>query len=133
VARVLVIDDSPTVREMVRVALEPAGHEVLQASDGAVGVEVQRVLSCDVVITDLIMPEKEGLETILELRREWPQLSIIAVSGGSAVLNKRDLLRAARSFGAAQTLSKPFTAGQLVESVARAVATRPRPDPPVDG
>lgn len=121
-ARVLVIDDSPTVREMVRTALEPAGHEVLQAADGRVGVEVQRVLSCDVVITDLIMPEKEGLETILELRREWPQLKIIAVSGGSAVLNKTDLLRAARSFGAAQTISKPFTARQLLDSVAQAVA-----------
>lgn len=121
-ARVLVIDDSPTVREMIRTALEPAGHEVLQASDGRVGVEVQRVLSCDVVITDLIMPEKEGLETILELRREWPELKIIAVSGGSAVLNKRDLLRAARSFGAARTLSKPFTARELVDSVAEAMA-----------
>lgn len=121
-ARVLVIDDSPTVREMVRTALEPAGHEVLQAEDGRVGVEVQRVLSCDVVITDLIMPEQEGLETILELRREWPRLKIIAVSGGSAILNKRDLLRTARSFGAAATLSKPFTARQLVDSVAEAVA-----------
>jgi len=117
-----VIDDSPTVREMVRTALEPAGHEVLQAEDGRVGVEVQRVLSCDVVITDLIMPEQEGLETILELRREWPRLKIIAVSGGSAILNKRDLLRTARSFGAAATLSKPFTARQLVDSVAEAVA-----------
>ncbi len=124
-ARVLVIDDSPTVREMMRTALEPAGHEVLQAADGRIGVEVQRVLSCDVVITDLIMPEKEGFETILELRREWPQLEIIAVSGGSAVLNKADLLRAARSFGAGQTISKPFTARQLVESVAQAISTRP--------
>ncbi len=121
-ARVLVIDDSPTVREMARLALEPAGHEVLQAADGRVGVDIQRVLSCDVVITDLLMPEKEGLETILELRREWPQLKIIAVSGGSAVLNKMDLLQAARSFGAAQTISKPFTARQLIDSVAQAVS-----------
>ncbi len=124
-ARVLVIDDSPTVREMVRTALEPAGHEVLQAADGRVGVEVQRVLSCDVVITDLIMPEKEGLETILELRREWPQIKIIAVSGGSAVLNKKDLLRAARSFGAVETISKPFTARQLIDSVAQLVSPAP--------
>ncbi|MDG2307156.1 MAG: response regulator [Candidatus Binatia bacterium] len=124
-ARVLVIDDSATVREMARMALEPAGHEVLQAANGRVGLEVQRVLACDVVITDLIMPEKEGLETILELRREWPQLKIIAVSGGSAVLDKRDLLHAARSFGAGQTLSKPFTARQLIDSVSQAVSPPP--------
>jgi len=118
---------------MLKQTFERAGYDVATASNGRIGIQLYQTNPFDVVITDLIMPEKEGLETILELRREWPQLSIIAVSGGSAVLNKRDLLRAARSFGAAQTLSKPFTAGQLVESVARAVATRPRPDPPVDG
>lgn len=120
-ARVLVIDDSSTVREMVRTTLEAEGYDVLQAVDGRAGLEVQRVLPCDVVITDLIMPEKEGLETILELRREWPCLEIIAVSGGSAVLDKEDLLRTARSFGAKQTISKPFTPRQLLDSVAAAV------------
>lgn len=122
-ARVLVIDDSATVREMVRTTLEPAGYEVLQAADGRFGVEVQRALACDLVITDIIMPEKEGLETILELRREWPGLVIIAVSGGTAILDKGDLLAAARSFGAAQTITKPFTARQLLDTVSEAVST----------
>lgn len=125
-ARVLVIDDSPTVREMVRTTLEAEGYEILQAVDGRAGLEVQRILPCDVVITDLIMPEKEGLETILELRRTWPGLAIIAVSGGSAVLDKEDLLRTARSFGAARTLSKPFTPRQLLDHVAAAIEA-PRP------
>jgi len=121
VARILVIDDSRTVREMVRMVLERAGHEVVQAPNGKLGLEMHRASNCDLVITDLIMPEKEGFETILELRRGWPGLQIIAVSGGSAALDKSDLLRTARSFGAAHTIPKPFTAKQLLDSVTRAV------------
>ncbi len=129
-ARILVIDDSPTVREMVRATLESEGHEVVQAIDGRAGVEAQRRLGCDAVITDLIMPEQEGLQTIRELRRAWPELPIVAVSGGSAVLDKDDLLFAARTFGAARTLAKPFTARDLLHALGEAVAEPARSAPP---
>ena len=128
-ARVLVIDDSPTARRMVRIALEPVGYEVLEASDGRMGVEMQRTKPCDLVITDLIMPEKEGLETIRELHREWPRLEIIAISGGSPALDKQHLLRTAQCFGAAQALAKPFTMRELTETVARALS-KPAVDSP---
>ena len=124
--RVLVIDDSPTARRMVRVALEPGGYEVLEASDGRMGVDMQRAKPCDIVITDLIMPEKEGFETIRELHREWPALEIIAISGGSPALDKQHLLRTAQCFGAARALAKPFTVRQLSDTVASALADATR-------
>ena len=81
-ARILVIDDEELARFTLREILEAAGHEVIEASNGNEGTAFQRANPCDVVITDMIMPEKEGLETIVELKGEYPDLKIIAISGG---------------------------------------------------
>ena len=121
-ARVLVIDDSASARHMIRRALEIAGHRVREAPDGRVGLRMQAESPSDLVITDLIMPEKEGLETIRDLRARWPNLAIIAISGGSPSLDKGPLLHDARCFGAVDSLAKPFTAEQISQSVSRAIA-----------
>ena len=120
-ARVLVIDDSASARHMIRRALEVAGHRVQEAGDGRVGLRLQTESPSDLVITDLIMPEKEGLETIRDLRARWPDLAIIAISGGSASLDKESLLHVARCFGAVESIAKPFTADQITQSVSRAI------------
>src|SRR4051812_35167901 len=108
-ARILVIDDNEDVRAVVCGALESAGHEVVHAADGARGVELQRRSPVALVITDILMPEKEGLETIVDLKQEFPQLRIIAMSGAGARLTANYLFMA-RDLGAHAVLSKPFEA-----------------------
>ena len=115
-ARILVIDDEEGLRMIVREILESAGHEVLLAGDGQQGLELQRTERADLVITDIFMPQKEGIETIIELRQEFPGIKIIAMSGGGA-LRTLDYLPAAQEFGALRTLSKPFEAAVLLATV----------------
>jgi DNA-binding response OmpR family regulator len=114
-ARILVIDDDRDVREMLRRILEHDGHEVIEASNGEAGVRLYRERPADVVITDIIMPEKEGIETIRDLRRENPQIKIIAISGGGRI-GPSDYLNAARMLGAKKTFSKPFSRQELCPS-----------------
>jgi DNA-binding response OmpR family regulator len=116
-ARILVIDDSRTIRAMARQTLEREGYQVLLAENGRIGIDIHRHEPCDLVITDLIMPEKEGLETIRELRRSDPGIKIIAMSGGTANLDKRELLQAAVVFGASRGIAKPFHPRDLVDGV----------------
>jgi DNA-binding NtrC family response regulator len=115
-ARILVIDDDPQVRCVLRDALEMAGHEVSTAPDGRLGVASHRASPADLVVTDIIMPEQEGLESILELRQEFPGVRIIAISGGGPSM-KLDFLGAARHFGACRTFQKPFPLDDLVQAV----------------
>ena len=82
-ARILVIDDDNEVREMICTLLARQGHEVTQAADGQAGIHSYRNHPVDLIITDLFMPVKEGLETIVDLRREFPNLRIIAISGAT--------------------------------------------------
>jgi len=116
-ARVLVIDDSEEVRGMLRDALEAAGHEVSEAAEGEAGLRLLRQAPQDVVILDMFMEGKEGLSTMQELRREFPDLPVIGISGGGDV-GPFDPLVLARRLGAARTLSKPFPIEQLLEAVA---------------
>ncbi|HXH83975.1 MAG TPA: response regulator [Candidatus Tectomicrobia bacterium] len=115
-ARILVIDDDPDVREIVREALEAAGHEVREADDGDGGLALLRQSPADLVITDIFMPGKEGLETILDVRQEFPGIKIIAISGGGG-LRTLDYLPAAREFGAILAIPKPFDCDLLVAAV----------------
>jgi len=117
VASVLVIDDDRLFLSLVRRLLEEQGHEVRCAGHGVEGLTAYRQQPADVVLCDLFMPEKEGLETIRELRSEFPDARIIATSGGSTCLGGADFLGMARMFGAAAVLSKPFDAEALVEAV----------------
>jgi DNA-binding response OmpR family regulator len=119
--RLLLIDDEPMLRELLAIALARAGHTVVQAGDGRQGARLFRREPCDVVITDLVMPDGEGIETIVALHREWPALPIIAMSGG-AVRSALYLTMAAK-LGARHTLSKPFAPSALVDLIAQLLPT----------
>lgn len=114
--RVLVIDDDKFVRTSIRAVLEGAGYEVSDSSDAETGLGLQRANPFDVVIVDLIMPNKEGLETIRELKRDFASLPIIAISGGGDIVRK-NFFQAAELFGAKITLEKPFDGGDLLSAL----------------
>jgi CheY-like chemotaxis protein len=100
----------------VKLGLEGAGYEVAEAPDGTQGIRLYRQQPCDLVITDIIMPEKEGLETIRELRRDFPDVKILAISGGGRI-RPDEYLPLAKKFGAHRTLAKPFEQKELLEAV----------------
>jgi len=114
--RILVIDDEESVRTVLRQMLEKEGYEIEDAEDGAVGLKLLHEHLPDLIITDLFMPEKEGIETMIEVRKHFPQVKIIAISGGGR-MGKLDLLPMAESFGAQRTLAKPFERQELLETV----------------
>lgn len=117
-ASILLVEDDDNVRDIVAKALAGAGHDVEGASNGIVALAAYRRQARDVVITDLVMPEKDGLEMIMELRRLDPAVKIIAMSGGGRTLGPGQLyLESARSFGALQVLAKPFTSAAIVKAV----------------
>lgn len=107
--RVLVIDDDLYVRRSIRIVLEGAGYEVSDVGDADVGIGLHRTTPFDVVIVDLLMPRKEGLETIRELKRDFPTLPIMAISGGGDIIRK-NFVQAAEAFGATATLKNPLMA-----------------------
>jgi DNA-binding response OmpR family regulator len=115
-ARILIIDDEAPVRDILRQMLEREGHEVVDAPDGAIGLKLFYENPTDLIITDILMPEKEGIEIILELRKTAPGVKIIAISGGGRT-GKLDVLPIAKSFGALRTLAKPFERQELLEAV----------------
>jgi len=120
-ARILVIDDEDPIRRMLRAALEMEGHEVLEASEGEEAIRLYRATPADVVITDIIMPRKDGLEVIMTLRREAPELKIIAMSGGGR-FDLMEPLEMAEPLGAFATLRKPFQLDTMIETVRKALA-----------
>lgn len=115
-ASVLVIDDDPAMRSTLRRILERDGHEVHEAEDGERGLRAFRAQPVDVVITDVIMPGKEGIETILELREEAPGVRILVISGGGT-MKAETVLDDATAIGADASLAKPFTINQLRDAV----------------
>ncbi len=120
-AHILIIDDDASMRGSLSHTLERLGHRVSASPDGKAGVARAAENPPDLVITDLIMPEKEGLETIMELRQQHPKIRIIAMSGGGRLSNE-DYLHLAKRFGAATTLAKPFTREELKDALAQALA-----------
>lgn len=114
--RILIIDDEKEICEMIRQKFEPEGYEVGSAPNGKVGLKLQKETPFDLVITDIFMPEKEGIETIRELRRDFPDLKIIAITGGYRY-GPDELLEAARMLGANKTLAKPFKLGEIKKAV----------------
>ncbi len=114
--RVLVVDDEEQMRSMLRQVLESAGYEVMEAPDGNVALWIFKEKPADLIITDIIMPEKEGLETIIELKQDFPDVKIIAISGGGHG-NKGQYLDMAKKMGADNTLAKPFEKEELLKTV----------------
>ena len=122
--RLLVIDDDNLVRAALTDMLQTAGFEVITAANGRLGLELLNTTPVDAIITDILMPEQEGLETIREARQRFPDIRILAISGGGTGGGETQLLRFAESFGADQTLPKPFTGSQLVAAVRALLASR---------
>jgi DNA-binding response OmpR family regulator len=116
VARIMVVDDDSQVRDMLTLMLEAEGHEVIVADDGEIGVDRYREDPTDIVITDIIMPEKSGTEAILELRKEFPDLKVIAMSGGGRTGPYGHLMLAQR-FGADRVFAKPLKRRELLNAI----------------
>jgi DNA-binding response OmpR family regulator len=114
-AEILVIDDDRTVRDAIKLMLEKRGHRIHTAADGSRGLLCMEQRRIDLVITDVLMPGQEGIETIRDLRRS-SKVPILAISGGGQT-GFRDALDAARLLGANDTLPKPFLMNELVAKV----------------
>jgi CheY-like chemotaxis protein len=115
-ASILVVDDDAQVRSMVRLCLEESGHRVYEASDGTVAMTSYHLRRPDIVITDIYMPQMEGLEFIRELRTLYGDVKIIAISGGSKIV-PGDFLSTALELGAKFVIDKPFGPPELLKAV----------------
>ncbi|MFZ5929553.1 MAG: response regulator [Acidobacteriota bacterium] len=111
--RVLVVDDDPGVRDVIRSMLESSGYSVLLAANGKEAMRLLKSERADLILTDLVMPEQEGIETIKALRREYPEIKVIAMSGAFG----GDYLRIAAYLGAHATLAKPIQMDKLLKLV----------------
>lgn len=116
-ADILLVDDNAALLAAMVDSLHAAGHRTTLAANGKVAIELTTKNHFDLIITDLIMPEQEGLETIREVRQRFPGLKVIAMSGGGT--HAKNNLHVAQHFGAALTLDKPFSGKVLVEAVNR--------------
>lgn len=119
--QILVIEDDFAVRELILQTLSKAGYQVIAAGDGVEGLNLFREKNPALVITDIVMPQKEGLQTIIELKQEAPGVKVIAMSGGGRYCNA-DYLKLAKKFGARRTVSKPFMRDELLASVKEVLA-----------
>jgi DNA-binding response OmpR family regulator len=118
--RILVADDDPGIRRTLQIGLTQAGYEVVEARDGDEAMRLWRDQGADLVISDIYMPDKEGLE-VRELRAESPSTPVIAMTDGGRSRNL-DPLRHSETFGAARTIAKPFTLEEMLAIVKRVLA-----------
>lgn len=121
IPRILIIDDEETVRESLRQTLERQGHTVTCAPNGRVAMNIYRKEDFDLVITELLMPERDGLEVIMDLRKQSPAVKIIAMSGGGKT-GMYYMLSVAEKLGAKRSLTKPFTSNQILHTVSEVLA-----------
>ena len=115
-ARIVVVDDDEQVRSVFRIALERAGYDVGEAAEGGAALKLCRAQPVDVAIVDIVMPGKEGIETISELKAEFPDTKIVAISGGGRA-GPGSYLELARRFGAHRTFAKPIDNDELLAVV----------------
>ncbi len=116
-ARILVIDDSKEAREALAAMMKEEGHEVTTAGDGLEGAQIYRFNEIDLIITDIVMPRRDGIRTIVDLWQDYPDMKVIAISGGSHETEPEPLLDGARLFGAIRTFKKPFSRKDLISTV----------------
>jgi CheY-like chemotaxis protein len=124
-ARILVVDDEPEIRDLCALTLREAGHHVVLADNGQMALDIHRIAPQDLVLLDMFMPIKDGLETLTALRKAQPAPKIIAVSAGWRVTGRRhateaarrDVLDEARDRGADAVMHKPFDPDDLVRTV----------------
>jgi len=122
VPHIHIVDDEALIRELFRRILETEGYEVTDSADGNAALALCRRQPPDLIIIDLIMPDKEGIETIIELKRDFPHMKIIAISGGGRI-TAREYLELAETFGANMTLSKPISRDELLTVVGTVIST----------
>lgn len=115
-ARILIIEDDTEVREYLESVLSRAGYEVVSAANGKEGVLMFTSHPADLVVTDIIMPEKDGIEAIMDLRRANPDLKVIAISGGGRA-EPENYLHSAKLLGASRTMKKPFTNQEMLSAI----------------
>ena len=113
-ATILIIDDEEPIRALLRTALEAAGHEVMGAANGRIGLALYRHQPADLVITDIVMPDLHGLDMLLELTREFLHAKVIAISGAGGEQNGLDV---AKLLGARRTFQQPFSMSKLLDAV----------------
>jgi DNA-binding response OmpR family regulator len=116
-AKILIIEDDAHVRAAIEHGLTQAGHSIVSTANGKEGLIALRQNAVDLVVTDIFMPEQDGLETITALRRQHPNLPVIAISGGNIV--SEAMLSVARELGAQEVIEKPFGLGSLLAAVGR--------------
>ena len=122
VVSVLVIDDDNQFRTFVREVLEAEGYDVREAANGEEGVKAYRQRPADLVLCDIFMPEKDGLQTIRELHHEFGKAKIVAISGGGCCLSQADFLPLAKEFGAVAGLDKPVKSSTLMGTLKQILA-----------
>ena len=111
--RILIVDDEPQIRDMLREWLTRSGYDVTDAPDGKQAIEILRKESFDVVVADILMPEKDGLEVIMYLQRESPLTKCVAISAPS----NRVFLQSAQLLGATKVVEKPFTGAEVENAI----------------
>jgi CheY-like chemotaxis protein len=126
---VLVIDDDPDVARAIKQVIETGGHQVRCAFTGQKAIEAMRTARFDVIVTDVFMPECDGIEIVVAARRQNPAATIIAISGGGTYMTTGDALKVSRALGATHCLHKPFTAPQLLELIGRCALADAPGDP----
>ena len=114
---ILVVDDEDQIRRLIRETLEQAGYHVTEARDGKEALRQYRLAPADLVIMDILMPEQDGLEASAILRREFPSVRIIAITGGSDMIGILNFLDVAKMLGAHRALQKPFEMKTLLDTV----------------
>jgi len=123
-AQILLIDDDEDIRDVLSYALQAAGFAVRQAGNGAEGLAQHNEEPADLIITDLLMPEREGIETIRELRQTDRQVPVIVITGGGP-MPPQALIELARSLGANAGFAKPFSVKELIEAASGLLAAAP--------
>jgi len=114
--RILIIDDEPTALELLRRIVSSAGYDTVLAANGEDGISRFQELPCDLVITDMVMPVKDGLQTILDLRADFPDIPVIAISGGGAISKER-YLAVASYLDHVITIAKPFSINAITDAI----------------
>lgn len=119
--KILVVDDEPSVRYMVKEMIEPVGYDVIEAANGVEASNICKEVPVDLIVTDIVMPDKNGIDLIMELKKEYPNIPVIAISGGGGITGRYDYLEIARLVGAKNILKKPFTMEEVCLLISNAL------------
>ncbi len=126
--KILIVEDDQMFREMLRQMLEHYDYIVLEASDGVEAIKKLHQCEIDLILLDIILPEKEGIETLMEVKKNFPDVKVISMSGGSPYLMANLNLRLSRRLGADKTLAKPFEHRELLDMIEELLAVTNSPE-----